>query len=123
MEVVQQTIQERTRGDPGRRLDRTAHFSHCHHQKMIVVDGQVAFVGGMDLTTFQGDRWDQQDHPLRAGPNWHDVQVRIEGEAVTDVEHNFRQRWLGSGGDEDLPRTEIPWPTPPGTQSCRLRGP
>ncbi len=83
-------------GDLVCRLDHTAHFSHCHHQKAIVVDGQVAFVGGMDLTTFQGDRWDLPGHALRSGPNWHDVQLRLEGEVVADVEHNFRQRWQDS---------------------------
>ena len=85
------------------RLDTTAHFSHCHHQKAIVVDGQVAFVGGMDLTTYQGDRWDVPGHPLRAGPNWHDVELKLEGELVADVEDNFRQRWQGSWQSGDLP--------------------
>lgn len=98
------------------RLDRSARFSHCHHQKAIVIDGQVAFVGGMDLTTFQGDRWDTPCHPLRAGPNWHDVQIRIEGEAVADVEHNFRQRWQAVTGDTALPHrdphVDPKWATP-----------
>lgn len=97
-------------------LDLTARLSHCHHQKAIVVDGRIAFLGGMDLTTFQGDRWDTPAHPLRAGPNWHDAQVRIEGEAVADVEHNFRQRWQAVTGDDMLPHCdplhEASWNTP-----------
>ena len=44
--------------------------------------GVERVVGGMDLTTFSGDRWDTQSHPLRAGQNWHDIQLLIEGEAV-----------------------------------------
>ena len=116
MEVVRKTIQENCPADLVCHLDRTAHFSHCHHQKAIVVDGQIAFVGGMDLTTFQGDRWDTQQHPLRGGVNWHDVQLRLEGEVVADVEHNFRQRWAGSGGPGSLPhrepRVETDWHTP-----------
>jgi len=105
------------------RLDHTAHFSHCHHQKAIVVDGQLAFVGGMDLTTLTGDRWDVPGHPLRAGPNWHDIQVKLEGEVVADVEDNFRQGWQGScpnGAPQaagDLPDRRAPvldpaWVTP-----------
>jgi phosphatidylserine/phosphatidylglycerophosphate/cardiolipin synthase-like enzyme len=98
------------------RLDRSAHFSHCHHQKAIVVDGQVAFVGGMDITGFQGDRWDTPAHPLRAGTNWHDAMVRIEGEAVADVEANFRQRWEAVTGERDLPHgdpvVKPSWRTP-----------
>jgi len=68
------------------------------------------------LTTLAGDRWDTPRHPLRAGPNWHDVQVRIEGEAVADVEHNFRQRWTATTGRDDLPHRDPAydpaWQTP-----------
>ncbi len=116
VEDVCRTIETRARdahGDIVCRLDRTAHPTHCHHQKAVVVDGQAAFVGGMDLTTLQGDRWDTTDHPLRVGPNWHDAQLRIEGEAVADVEHNFRQRWQGADqnhgqgrGEDDLPHRD-----------------
>ena len=49
---VLRTIESESRGDLICRLDDSAHFSHCHHQKAIVVDGQIAFVGGMDLTTY-----------------------------------------------------------------------
>ena len=115
MEAVQRAV-EALGGDIRCELDDSAHFSHCHHQKAIVIDGQIAFVGGMDLTTFQGDRWDQHSHPLRAGPNWHDAQLRIEGEAVADVEHNFRQRWQAVSGDDTLPHREPAyddsWQTP-----------
>lgn len=87
--------------------DETARPSHRHHQKTIVIDGRVAFVGGMDITTFQGDRWDSPGHPLRSGVNWHDVQTQIEGETVTDVEANFRQRW-SECSDERLPGGRLP---------------
>ena len=33
-------------------------FAHCHHEKTIVIDGKVAFVGGIDLTLDGGDPWD-----------------------------------------------------------------
>jgi phosphatidylserine/phosphatidylglycerophosphate/cardiolipin synthase-like enzyme len=100
---VQARFARAARGDLECRLDTSARFSHTHHQKAVVVDGQVAFVGGMDLTTFSGDRWDTPAHPLRAGLNWHDVQLRVEGEAVADVEANFRQRWTAVTGAADLP--------------------
>lgn len=105
-QAVQEAIARDGSGDIRCHLDHSAHLSHCHHQKAIVIDSQVAFVGGMDLTTFSGDRWDTPQHALRAGQNWHDVQLQIRGEAVADVEHNFRQRWSamvtrngGEGGE------------------------
>jgi phosphatidylserine/phosphatidylglycerophosphate/cardiolipin synthase-like enzyme len=103
---VQANIEREGSGDIRCALDHTPHFSHCHHQKAIVVDGQVAFVGGMDLTTLSGDRWDTPAHTLRAGQNWHDVQLHVEGELVADVEHNFRQRWEAVTGDTTLPHQE-----------------
>jgi phosphatidylserine/phosphatidylglycerophosphate/cardiolipin synthase-like enzyme len=80
-------------------VDRRAAFSHDHHQKAVTVDGRIAYVGGMDLSTFQGDRWDTQAHALRCGLNWHDVQARLEGELVQDVEENFCQRWNAATDD------------------------
>lgn len=116
MGTVQRTLVAEGNGNLRCALDASAHFTHCHHQKSIVVDGQVAFVGGMDLTTLEGDRWDRPGHALRAGPTWHDVHLRIEGEAVADVEHNFRQRWQATTGGDDLPRrppaSDPSWQTP-----------
>ena len=39
---------------------------HCHHEKTIVIDDRVAFVGGIDLTSESGDRYDTNEHPPRA---------------------------------------------------------
>ena len=76
------------------------------HQKVSVVDGLHAFVGGIDpLIEAQGDfdRWDTQNHPfatkLRQTPGdtsphpWHDTHAHIEGPAASDVELNIQQRW------------------------------
>jgi len=66
---------------------------HCHHEKTIVIDDRVAFVGGIDLTTEAGDRFDTREHPARGAIGWHDVCARIEGPAVADVAEHFRMRW------------------------------
>ena len=55
---------------------------HCHHEKTIVVDGRVAFVGGIDLTSMAGDRRDSPAHPPRAAVGWHDVAAVVEGPVV-----------------------------------------
>jgi len=109
MKAVQTQIQTQGHGDLICRLDNTARFSHCHHQKAVVIDGRVAFVGGIDLTTFGGDRWDTPRHPLRLGLNWHDVMLQIEGEAVADVERNFRERWRAVAGPAPLPHHAPVW--------------
>jgi phosphatidylserine/phosphatidylglycerophosphate/cardiolipin synthase-like enzyme len=90
-------------------LDRHERPLHCHHEKVIVVDGAVAYVGGIDLTSASGDRFDSSEHPSRAAVGWHDASMRIAGPAVGDVAEHFRTRWRGVTG-EDLGEPE---PVPP----------
>ena len=48
------------------RLDAKERPLHCHHEKTIVIDDRIAFVGGIDLTSEAGDRYDTNEHPSRA---------------------------------------------------------
>jgi phosphatidylserine/phosphatidylglycerophosphate/cardiolipin synthase-like enzyme len=74
-------------------LDARERTMHCHHEKLVIVDDEVAFVGGIDLTSLSGDRWDDHDHPARGRLGWHDVATRLRGPAVADVAEHFRARW------------------------------
>jgi phosphatidylserine/phosphatidylglycerophosphate/cardiolipin synthase-like enzyme len=74
-------------------LDAKERPMHCHHEKTIVIDDRVAFVGGIDLTSESGDRFDANRHPHRASVGWHDACTRVEGPAVADVAEHFRMRW------------------------------
>ena len=90
-------------------LDAKERPLHCHHEKTVVVDDRVAFVGGIDLTTEAGDRFDTSRHEARAAVGWHDATMRIEGPAVADVAHHFRMRWEEVAG-ERLPSAAAPSP-------------
>jgi phosphatidylserine/phosphatidylglycerophosphate/cardiolipin synthase-like enzyme len=80
-------------------LDAHERPMHCHHEKLVIVDGRVAFVGGLDLTDSRGDRFDSPQHPPRDGIGWHDVAARLEGPIVADVEEHFAARWLEVTGE------------------------
>ena len=90
-------------------LDSHERPMHCHHEKTVVIDDRVAFVGGIDLTSLAGDRLDSPAHPARAALGWHDVATRIEGPAVADVARHFRSRWTAVTG-QPLPEPEVPSP-------------
>jgi len=81
-------------------LDTKERPMHCHHEKTIVIDDRVAFVGGIDLTYQSGDRFDSAQHPARSSLGWHDTTARIEGPAVTDVAEHFRMRWHEVNGEQ-----------------------
>jgi len=79
-------------------LDAHERPMHCHHEKLVIVDGEVAFVGGIDLTSLGGDRFDSRDHPMRGRLGWHDVATRVRGPAVADVADHFAARWRAVRG-------------------------
>ena len=74
-------------------LDAKERPMHCHHEKLAVIDGRIAYVGGIDLTSLAGDRLDRSIHPPRAGLGWHDASSRIEGPLVRDVAEHIALRW------------------------------
>ena len=88
-------------------LDAKERPLHCHHEKTIVIDDRVAFVGGIDLTSLAGDRFDASDHRARGAIGWHDAAARVEGPAVSDVAEHFRVRWQEVSG-EQLPPVATP---------------
>jgi phosphatidylserine/phosphatidylglycerophosphate/cardiolipin synthase-like enzyme len=100
-----------------------------HHQKFVVADGRLAFVGGLD---FCADDWDDRRHladqPLRAEPDghthgpYHDIQTYLVGAAAVEVAAYFRRRWHDAGGgDLDLP-SPPPGPPPAVKPSVVVRG-
>jgi phosphatidylserine/phosphatidylglycerophosphate/cardiolipin synthase-like enzyme len=105
---VQRNRQELIAGSGVRvALDAREHLVHCHHEKLVVVDDELAFVGGLDLTDRDGDRYDLHDHPDRGRLGWHDLAFRIQGPLVADVAQHFASRWSAVTG-EQLPPPPIP---------------
>lgn len=76
-----------------------------HHQKFVVIDGQLAFLGGLDLCDH---RWDDREHrvpnPLRVSRGephqpFHDVQAYLVGaEPAARLTELFVARWAAAGG-------------------------
>jgi phosphatidylserine/phosphatidylglycerophosphate/cardiolipin synthase-like enzyme len=91
------------------RRDPREHPVHCHHEKTIIIDDEVAFVGGIDMTDLAGDRFDSSEHHARRRLGWHDVGTRLEGPAVVDVAAHFAMRWREVTG-ETLPPPLAPAP-------------
>jgi phosphatidylserine/phosphatidylglycerophosphate/cardiolipin synthase-like enzyme len=98
-------------------LDAKERPMHCHHEKTIVIDDRVAFVGGIDLTWQSGDRFDSAQHPARSAIGWHDATARIEGPAVADVAEHFRMRWHEVRGEQLAP---VSRPDPAGNVDLQI---
>jgi phosphatidylserine/phosphatidylglycerophosphate/cardiolipin synthase-like enzyme len=100
--AVREAAERLRRGRVRVALDAKERPLHCHHEKIVLVDDRVAYVGGIDLTNLAGRRYDSSDHPARGDLGWHDACVRIEGPAVADVARHVALRWREVTG-ETLP--------------------
>jgi cardiolipin synthase len=61
------------------------------HRKVLVVDGEVGFTGGLGLA----DHW--LGH-AQSPEHWRDTQFKVQGPAVRGLEASFYENWLESGG-------------------------
>lgn len=93
-----------------------------YHQKMLTIDGEVAYVGGMNVRHVD---WDTDEHQVFEekrmlfdaevedrievynmealadhGPR-RDYSIRVEGPVVADVDNILRQRWAQTMMDEE----------------------
>ena len=87
-------------------LDHTTLFGASHHQKILVIDDQLAFCGGGD---FSVDRWDSPRHldddPRRTDPGGdqhparHEVMALVDGEAAKLLAALAHERWRRATGE------------------------
>lgn len=113
------------------RFDSRHPLRGSHHQKIVVVDDRLAFVGGIDLTA---RRWDDQSHaasnPLRVSPDGtpydpvHDLQAAVTGDAARDLGDLVRRRWARATGEKQS-RVSVPgelWPAgvEPALSGCQV---
>jgi phosphatidylserine/phosphatidylglycerophosphate/cardiolipin synthase-like enzyme len=98
-------------------LDTHERPLHCHHEKLVIVDDELAFVGGIDLTDFAGNRLDRPGHPPRGSLGWHDVATILRGPVVADVGRHFNLRWSETTGERLHPPNE---PGPAGDEELQV---
>jgi phospholipase D1/2 len=86
----------------------------AHHQKFVVIDGEISFLGGLDLCDH---RWDDRRHcepnPLRVSRGephkpFHDVQAYVHSSQIAaQLTALFTARWHAAKGKPfTLPRVE-----------------
>lgn len=98
-------------------LDSAIPNGGCHHQKVIVIDDEVAYCGGMDIAL---GRWDFRDHHIvnheRVDPGgglhshdrvsfgpYHDIQMVVAGPAALSLAELARERWRIAAGYDPVP--------------------
>lgn len=113
------------------RFDARHPLRGSHHQKFVVLDDSLAFIGGIDLTA---RRWDDSSHaidnPHRVSPDGtpydpvHDLQAAVDGAAARDIGDLARRRWARATDEhhEALTLKQDLWPTDvtPALSGCEV---
>jgi cardiolipin synthase A/B len=76
-----------------KKLGRFHTANYRSHRKVVVVDGKIGFVGGMNLDKEQLPGF----HPQG---NWRDTHLRCEGEAAQALQASFAISWLNTTGEK-----------------------
>ncbi|HEY3796858.1 MAG TPA: phospholipase D-like domain-containing protein [Caulobacteraceae bacterium] len=101
-------------------LDAATPLGASQHQKVVVIDDALAFVGGADL---MADRWDTTQHldhdsrrtdfPGHRHGCRHEVMAMVEGPVAAALGELFRARWgaaIGEAAPDPGPSEVSPWP-------------
>lgn len=64
------------------------HYAHRDHKKLIIIDSQKAFAGGLNIANeYSGF------HLRRKGKTWRDTGVMLQGAVVEDLFNIFKKSW------------------------------
>ena len=101
LNAIRETGVEIVKFDP-LRFPYINHAFHRDHRKIVVIDGEVGYTGGMNIA----------DYYIEGLPeigDWRDMHIRIEGEAVGELQDIFLNMWNEEtkqqiGGDAYYPK-------------------
>ncbi len=101
----------------GRSLLRPTRLNHRDHRKIVVVDGDDAFAGGINFSRVYRSRSSFFSRRSRGSVDegWRDTHIRVRGPGSRRLRELFAESWAKQGCDAeasevavDAPRTEIP---------------
>jgi cardiolipin synthase len=84
-------------------------LTHRDHRKILIVDGSVAFTGGVNISrVYSSSSLSGQQHEKNIQEAWRDTHVQIEGPAVAEFQKLFLDTWAREKGPELPKRNYFP---------------
>jgi cardiolipin synthase len=77
---------------------RKWYLTHPDHRKILVVDGKIAIIGGINISKVYSGRLSGRKKVKGEPLPWRDTDVQIEGPAVTEAQKLFLETWLKQKG-------------------------
>jgi cardiolipin synthase A/B len=94
-------------------------LSHRNHRKMVIVDGKIAFTGGVNISEDYASGLTPSKHrePLQM---WRDTDIEVLGPAVAEFQKIFINEWYYQKGPLLSPREYFPQLTKQGHDIVRV---
>src|SRR5688500_1869392 len=70
------------------------------HRKLLIVDGQTAFVGGINISSVYSSGSSVVSSQTEKGPGggWRDTHIQLEGPVVAEIQKTFVESWMKQKG-------------------------
>lgn len=87
------------------------------HRKILVVDGRVAFIGGVNISSVYSSAGRRMQADAKACElHWRDTHMRVEGPVVAELQRLFLDHWRSRSRSLPQPATYFPKLEPVGEQ-------
>jgi cardiolipin synthase A/B len=99
-------------------------MNHRDHRKLLVVDGRLAFIGGINISSvYASGSGARRQRPVAGNKlAWRDTHLQIEGPVVGELQKMFLETWHKQRGDPLLGRDYFPAPVTAGKDIVRAIG-
>jgi cardiolipin synthase A/B len=101
---------------------RTWLLPHLDHRKMLIVDGKIAFTGGINISGVYSSRLSGRGEDEGTPLPWRDTDVQIEGPAVAEFQKLFLDTWSRQNGAKLSERSYYPRMKENGNSLVRVVG-
>ncbi len=92
------------------------------HRKLLVIDGQIAFVGGVNISSVYSSGSFRSKPRTKDTQPWRDTHLRIEGPVVSDFQKLFVATWEKQQGDPLASKSFFPQIASRGNEVVRAIG-
>jgi len=92
------------------------------HRKLLIVDGRIAFVGGLNISSVYSSGSFRRVKPVRGSQPWRDTHLRMAGPVVTEFQKLFLATWNHQKGAPLAARNYFPDPGNQGSEVVRAIG-
>lgn len=96
--------------------------SRRDHRKLLIIDGEVAFVGGINISSVYSSGSVGRSRPTKGAQAWRDTHLRMAGPVVAEFQKLFMATWIEQQGEPLAARDYFPEPESRGNEVVRAIG-